>query len=122
MSTAGQYSSAIFPVVRRTPERSVDDRPNGATDVRLNGATQRRGFSVSDGVIISRFWVLFNRRVFGLIIPAGGAITFPVKHQPVSGVTEPIERRGAEQFVGERLAPFGEVRVTSHAVHAYSGP
>ena len=33
----------------------VDDRPNGATDVRLNGATQRYGFSVSDGVIISLF-------------------------------------------------------------------
>jgi len=40
---------------RETRLYGVDDRPNGATDVRLNGATQRHGFSVSDGVIISRF-------------------------------------------------------------------
>ena len=26
-------------------------------------------------------------------------------------MTQPVKRRGTEQFVGERLAPFGEVQV-----------
>jgi hypothetical protein len=39
---------------------AVNDHPNGATDVRLNGAMGRGDFEASDGVIISCFRVLFQ--------------------------------------------------------------
>jgi hypothetical protein len=39
---------------------AVAVHPNGATHVRPEGATLAVDFSVSDGVIISRFWVLFH--------------------------------------------------------------
>ena len=37
---------------------------------------QRRGFSVSDGVIISRFWVLFQSSCFRADYPRGGCDSF----------------------------------------------
>lgn len=53
-------------VIRTAKEQRplVDDHSNGATDVRPNGATQRRDFRASDGMIISCFCVLFQVLIF----------------------------------------------------------
>ena len=95
-----------------TPVPSVADRPNGATDVRVNGATHGCCSGVSEGVIISLFFLLRQRLVFGARAwGPGRAIALALESQAVGAVSEPVEGSGAEQSVGEGVAPLREVEV-----------
>ena len=41
----------------------------------------------------------------------GGAVALALESESVGTVPESVEGSGAEQSIGERIAPFGEVEV-----------
>ena len=52
------------------------------------------------------------------------AIALALQGEAVGAVTEPVEGSGAEQSVGEGVAPLGEVEVegTNRASYVWAGP
>ncbi len=62
-------------------------------------------------MIISCSLLLWQRLVSGLGHGPGRAVALALQSEAVGAVSEPVEGGGAEQSVGEGVAPLGEVEV-----------